>query len=355
MVCKFMNSEHYQAKNQNVLARRIVLLLFMSLIILVPIISCSSSSDSGPYRIQEQWLGTQINIAVFNFISEENLEKAMDIVEGIHLLFDPNSPDSEVFLINQNAGIEPVRVSQELIDVTLVAQEISRLSEGMFDLSIGPLVDLWGISTLNPQVPTESQIEALLPQINWKNIIIDENKSTIFLSEAGMALDYGGIAKGYAADQVSDFLRSQGIKQALLDFGGNVYGLGIKTDGSKWRIGLQDPEANRNEYIGIYDIADQSIVTSGTYERNFTEDGMFYHHILNPFTGYPSDEPILAVTIIGPSSLWCDGLSTACFLMGTSNAIELIESLDNYEIIVVNNQSQLIMSAGVSTNFSLRE
>ena len=185
-------------------------------------------------------------------------------------------------------AIAPVAVSADTYSVIREAVAISRLGDGRFDLTVGPLVRLWGIGTDDARVPSPAEITAALGLVGWRDVELSEPDATVFLRRPGMAIDLGAIAKGYAADEAAAVLAAKGVKAALVDLGGNVLTLGAKPDGSPWRIGLQDPDPSvpRGSHIGIIEFeGSRSVVTSGTYERYFVRDGVRYHHLLDTATG----------------------------------------------------------------------
>ena len=191
-------------------------------------------------------------------------------------------------------------------------------SDGLFDISIKPLMDLWNIKSANPKKPNDVDIKKALSFVDYKKVKIEGER---LILPQGMSLDLGGIAKGYAADEVARILRGNGIKDAIIDIGGNVVVIGSK------KIGIQNPLSVANgEYMGIIEATDCAVVTSGSYERNFEQDGKLYHHILNPHNGYPSNSGLLSATIIGKSSMDADAIATIVFILG-ENGLEFARKM----------------------------
>ena len=217
--------------------------------------------------------------------------------------------------------------------MTLKSVEYYVDSKGYFDITIGPLVDLWKIGTEEAVVPGEEEIISAMELLGMDNIILYSGDAG--LAEPGMSIDIGGIAKGFIADKVVEILRTAGCNGAIINLGGNVLTLGEKPSGDKWKIGIQDPFEATGEYMKVVKIGEMSVVTSGPYERNFEEDGVVYHHILDPFNGYPVVNDIAGVTVISEKSIDGDGLSTAVFAMGLAEGLELIESLENTECLII--------------------
>lgn len=298
-------------------------------------------------------LGTVVQIKLPEPQPVELFDGAFDLIKDIENEMSINIEDSEVIRINESAGKSFVKVSSETYYVIERGKYYSELSEGRFDISIGPLVKLWGIGSEDAKVPTQSEVDNALSKIDYNNILLNESEKSVMLAEEGMIIDLGGIAKGYAADIIANYLKSHNINNAIIDLGGNVLALGgnVKTD--KWNIGIQDPFEPRNKYIGIIRIKDKTIVTSGVYERNFLENGKMYHHILDPFTGYPVENSLMAVSIISDKSIDADGLSTTIFALGLEKGSELIEKLDGIDAIFVDKDKNVYITEGIKDSFTI--
>jgi thiamine biosynthesis lipoprotein len=244
-------------------------------------------------------------------------------------------PDSELSRINAAAAREPVQVHKDVFTVIERSLHYAALSGGVFDPTVGPLVSLWGIGGENPRLPPQEEIDAARALVNWRDVVLDREQGTVFLTRPGMALDLGAIAKGYAADEAAAIIAGAGIKQAIIDLGGNILVYGVKKDKTPWRIGIQDPSGLRGSYTGFLRVRDKTVVTSGVYERYFELDGRRYHHILSTDTGYPADNGLLSVSIVADSSIDTDALSTAVFAMGYEKGKALLESLEDVQGIFI--------------------
>jgi thiamine biosynthesis lipoprotein len=279
-------------------------------------------------------------------------------LEGI---MSANREGTDLDRVNRNAGIAPVQVPAELIEVLSAAADYAGRSGGTFDPTIGPLVKLWGIGGENPRVPGEGEIREALDLVDWRDMVIDRAAGTVFLTRPGMALDPGAIAKGYAADELVRILREARLPGAVIDLGGNIFAYGRKTGGGlgagdePWRIGIQDPLAERGAYIGLLEVRDKSVVTSGVYERTFEEGGKRYHHILSVQDGYPVSNGLLSVTIIADRSLDADALSTAAFTLGYDRGRALVESIPNTEAIFIFEDKTIRGTTGTPEIFTLRD
>jgi len=192
----------------------------------------------------------------------------------------------------------PVSVSKDTIDMIEKSIYFSEISNGLFDISIGALVDLWNINSDNPRIPQQHEINAAIQDIDYKEIILDKENITVTLSKSGILIDTGAIAKGYITDRLVMYLKEKKVDSAILNLGGNLYLFGSKKDGSAWNIGIRNPFGYQGDYIGTISIKNLSVVTSGIYERYFESDGLRFHHILNPMTGYPENNNLASVSII---------------------------------------------------------
>jgi thiamine biosynthesis lipoprotein len=227
--------------------------------------------------------------------------------------------------------------------------EYSKLSDGAFDITVGPLVDLWKIGTKDARIPSPEEIKNTLPLVGYEKMEVDESQGTVMLEKPGMVIDLGGIAKGYAADEVVNIMKKHDIKSALINLGGsNVYTIGKKTDGSIWRIGLQHPRKNQGGgFLGIIGESNKAVSTSGDYERYFIVDNKRYHHILNPKTGYPADNGVISDSIITDNSMDADAMSTVVFVLGPEKGMEFIKSLSGAEGIIATSDYKLMVSPGM--------
>lgn len=289
--------------------------------------------------------------------SQDNLDEIAIMLEKMDKELSRTKEGGEVYQINQEAGVKPVKISEETMDVVKQSLKYAKDMDGLFDPTIGPLVDLWGIGTDNARVPEQSEVDAAKALIDYKSVVIDEAAGTVFLPKKGMVLDLGGIGKGYAADRIADYLKAEGIDSALIDLGGSsIIALGHKADGSEWNIGLQDPDQSRGSQLGTIKISDEVIDDSGVYERFFMQDGIRYHHILNPHDGYPSQNGLKSVTIMSPNATDADALSTGVFLMGAEEGLKYIESLPGgIEAFFITENNQIFATPGIKERLQLTD
>lgn len=321
-------------------------LLFISMILIISLSSCTKR----PVEPQAQsflMLGTVCKITIYDKPTEEAFKAAFARLREIEQKMTLHSASSEIALINHSSGIESVAVSEDTFAVIKKAVEIAQASGGAFDPTIGPLVQAWDIGGDNPRRPSQEEIDALLPLVDYRQVVLNEQDRSVFLKKKGMVLDLGGIAKGYAADQAALVLRSFGVGQAIVNLGGNVLVLGRKPDGNLWRIGVQDPEQDRGAYAVIVQLQDTSLVTSGPYERFLIIEGETYHHILDTKTGYPVDSDFTSASIITHSSLLADALSTSVYALGYEKGMALINSFEGVEAIFFTEDHEILQSDGV--------
>ena len=301
------------------------------------------------------FLGTIINLDIYDKPSDKIYSDAYKRIEDLEKKMSLNISTSELNKINSQAGIGYVKVSKDTYDVIEKSLKYSELSNGKFDISIGPLVKTWGIGSDHAKVPTQTEIDSLLPLINYKNILLNSEDHSVMLKEKGMILDLGAIAKGYVADEIAKTIKENGSSSAIINLGGNVLAVGGKDKNTPWKIGIQNPFSQRGEYIGIASVRDKSIVTSGIYERFFKKNGVIYHHILDTHTGYPSDNNLEGVSIISDYSIDGDALSTSVFTLGVDDGMKLINSLPGVDAIFITKDKKVYLTDGVKKIFQLTD
>ena len=334
--------------------KRITTVIILALIAFSIYRAQSVSSKSSSVNKTSYLMGTIVNLTIYDPPEDYLFSKSFEIIEDIESKMSLNINDSEVNKINNSPGV-PVPVSDETIDVIERGLYYSEVSNGKFDITSGSLVKLWDIGGENARVPSEEEIASVLPSIDYRTVKLDRDANTVTLSSPGTTLDLGGIAKGYAADAVSEYLKSEGVKKAIVDIGGNLFLIGTNEEDSLWKVGIKNPfSESRNDYIGIAEASESSVVTSGVYERFLESNGVKYHHILDPDTGYPSDNEIMGVSIVCDKSIDADGLSTSVFLLGLEDGITLVESLDGVEAIFITKSKEVYLTSGMSDKFQLK-
>lgn len=330
------------------------LIAITALLILKPF---SKSSPQGEVSISNTGflMGTVIDIKLFDTTDQAIMDGTFEIIRDIESKMSLNVEDSDINRINKNSGSAPVSVSRETYTVVRKGLEYSSMTGGSFDITIGPLVRLWGIGTDNARVPSEQEIQNARSLVGYKMVSTTDSTRSVYLQKKGMLLDLGGVAKGYAADEISEYLKAHGISRAIINLGGNVMAVGSKDTDIPWKIGVQNPFDSRGSYIGTVAVSDSTVVTSGIYERYFESNGKIYHHILSPFTGYPVENGLSSVTIIAKSSADADALSTSVFSMGLEDGLALAESLEDVEAMAIDMDKNIYLTSGAKEVFSLTD
>lgn len=333
--------------------------LLILLLIAALFIGCSSNSSpensvtQDPISKTEFFMGTVVTITLYDSDDTSILDKAFKTIKEIEELVSINTSNTELDSVNNAAGKNPIQVSNTTFNIIEKGLEYSKLSNGAFDITVGPLVKLWSIGLPEAKLPTQEEIDNTIPLVDYTKLELDSSNRTVFLKESNMVIDLGSIAKGYAADEVVNILKENGVKSAIIDLGGNIYAYGLKPLGSDWKIGIQDPFSTRGDIIGILPVNNKTIVTSGIYERVYEENGVKYHHLLNPDTGYPFDNDIAGVSIITESSIDADALSTTVFSKGLFNGLDFVESLDSVDAIFISKDKKVYVSSGLKDTFIL--
>ena len=310
--------------------------------------SQTADSDSQePISATAIKLNTAVTVTIYDSKDKNLLTECMNLCDKYEKVFSRTASDSELYQLNHRelAPVEGTentyQVSDDLAELVSEGLDYSELSKGAFDIAIEPLTSLWDFTAEDPQVPEDSLIQAALPKCDYHNISVDKDKNEITLKTDDTAIELGAIAKGYIADRLKDYLISRNVKSAIINLGGNVLCIGEKPDNSAFKIGIQKPFADRSETIAVMDIKDKSVVSSGIYERCFEQNGTLYHHLLNPETGYPYDNGLIAVTIISDKSVDGDALSTTCFALGLEDGMKLAESLDDVQAFFVTSDYEI--------------
>lgn len=315
-----------------------IFIWFLTIVIIFTASGCTTSYSEESIKTTGMYFDTVISIEIWGSTDESILSHCKALCAEYEQLLSRTIETSDISRINSANGI-PVQVDPRTADVIEKGLYYSRLSEGNFDITIAPLSELWDIDNNPGNIPKQAAIEEAKSHVNYKNVSLNGN--TVTLKDPKAAIDLGAIAKGFIADKLKDYLTGRGIEHALINLGGNIVAVGDKINGEDFHIGIQKPFDKQSSAITSVDVKDKSVVSSGVYERYFKKDGKIYHHILNPFTGYPCDNHLLQVTIISDLSADGDGLSTTCLALGLDKGSALIESLDGVKAIFVTDDYNL--------------
>lgn len=320
--------------------------LIAALCFLFPLSGCADKK--APLSRTGFYFDTVISVTLYGG-TKEDLDGCFALAEKYEKLFSPTVEGSDVWNIN-HAGGQPVTVSGETLSLLVTLQDYVNQTEGALDPTIRPVSALWDFGGEAPRVPEDAAIKEALSHVSFDALRFGVDSAsalapnTVTLADEKAAIDFGCIAKGYIADNMRDYLLSQGVKSACVNLGGNVLVIGEKPDGSPFRIGIQKPFSQAGESIATAKLKDASLVTSGIYERCFEENGKLYHHVLNTKTGYPVDNTLASATILCASSTKADALSTACLAMGLEKGRAFLEGFSDVEYLLIDKDGQTYSS-----------
>lgn len=308
----------------------------------------SSALDSEREEVSEGEifaLDTAITLKVYGKRRDEVLKKLENRILELDELLSTGKETSEVSRLNMSGKAILSETGRELMERSL---ELNKETDGLFDISIYPLMELWGFPGKNYKVPSDKEIKENLKNVGSDKIIFDEGTGEISFKNKGMKIDFGGIGKGYITDELVKILTEEKVESAIINLGGNVFGFNSKPDGSLWNVAIRDPNEPEN-YMAAVKLENCAVITSGGYERYFEENGKIYHHILNPVTGKPSDSNLKSVSIISQDGTLADALSTSLFIMGEKKAIEYWKTKGkNFDVILLTEDNRLLVSEGIS-------
>lgn len=365
-----------------------IMIILLILITMFGLVGCNPTEQNNPkYGVRTVYLDSAFSIVPFIHIVdlEENIKDVVEVRAAMNQVVQDLNNTYSIFLgnslitqINEQAGIAPVEVDDEFIYIMKQSIEVSELSivDGiaLYDVTILPVWNTWDFSNKYydyfidniETIPTQQQIDAKLPLVDYTKIIIDEENNTIFLSDKGMEIDLGSIIKGYACDKIKDVLLEFGYSRAVINVGGNIMTMGHnrgENEDVPWKIQIQTPyitpfhtNYDRLKAIGWFFDTNITVVSSGVYERYIvTEDDEEHHHILDPRNGYPIDNDLLAVTIVTQISSMADALSTAIFALGFEEGLAVVETLEGVEAIFILRSKEIYVSSGLYGRFEFNE
>lgn len=325
----------------------------LTLAMMLSLTACQESSANK----QVFAMDTVMNLAAYGDSCEDVLKEAEIELYRLDALLSKTAESSLVSEIN--AAGEPVAVTEEVKELLNAAKEYSQTTGGAFDITIAPVVSAWGFTEDVYRVPEQAELELLLQSVGSEQIEIDGD--SVMLG-SGAQIDLGGIAKGYASDRVAELFKQYGVERGWISLGGNVMAAGTRPDGEPWKVGIQHPEyPNEEKFVGYVFLEDAYAVTSGGYQRVFEENGDFYHHIIDPATGYPADSGLVSVTIVAGSDIkgngtMCDALSTALFVMGEEKALEFWRSSGyEFDVVLVTEDDRVVVTDGIAEQFAEAE
>lgn len=308
--------------------------------------AAENSASDAVYEDTQEFMGTYIMVRAYGEHAQDGVEAAFARAKELEQVFSNTIADSEVNQVNTAAKAAvgtDILISADMANVLRAALEYGEKSGGMLDCTIGDLIDLWGIGTDHAAIPAEDKIHALLRQDGWKDVSYHADNQSLSFANDAVTLNFGAVAKGYISDEMKKTLEEEGVTSALMSLGGNVMTIGAKPDGSQWTVAITDPFSPESIMASVT-VTDKAVITSGNYEKYFEENGKRYHHILDPYTGAPSESDVVSTTIIADSGTDCDALSTATFLLGAEDGMALINSLDGVEAVFIQSDGTMVSS-----------
>ncbi|WML35908.1 FAD:protein FMN transferase [Clostridium sp. OS1-26] len=336
--------------------KKIICVLVACILFTVSFVSCSSFKSQANNQLYEQsniMMDTVISLKAYGPNAKAAVDEGFKKVDELDKIASPNISTSDVSKINAEAGKEYVKVHPEIIKMIKTSIQYSKLSGGAWDITTGPIINLWGIGTDKQRLPADSEIKAKLPLVGYNNISINETDNSVMLKKQGMAIDLGGIAKGFTADEVLKIFNKYGIKKGLISLGGSsIYAIGTNEEDNLWSVGIKHPRSEDNQnYLGIVKISNQALSTSGDNERYFINNGKRYHHIMNPATGYPADTGVMSDTIIIDSNvedknMLADLLTTTIFILGPEKGVQFASNIPGVSCEVTATDNKIYTTKG---------
>lgn len=298
----------------------------------------------------ERLMGTTITVSICDPQADELLAHCFELLRSYEHRFSANDERSELMEVNHQAGIAPVQVHPDLFELIALGTLHSQAKNSFLNIAIGPLVQTWRIGFSDARRPAPEEIEQALLKIDPQQVQLDQENYTVFLKRPGMKIDLGALAKGYSADLIASYLRGKGIKDALIDLGGNILTVGqhpVKQQ--PWRIGIQNPVEKRGQHLLVLSVKDKSVVTSGIYERHLEVDGQSFHHIFDSATGYPVETDLASITIISDRSVDGEIWTTRLFGDSPTSILNTVESLPGIETLLVSQSGKIAYTSGLQS------
>lgn len=296
-------------------------------------------------------MGSRFDITIVakdEVTADSYIDMAIEEITRIEALISSWIPSSQTSYINLNAGIKPVKVDQELIDLIERCITVSKITDGAFDITYASIDKVWRYDGSMTQIPSKEAIQNSVAKIGYENIVLDKKSQTVFLKQKGMRIGFGAIGKGFAADKARSLLKSQGVSSGIINASGDLTTWGKQPDGTDWMVGITNP-LNKDKIFSWFPVVNAAVATSGNYEKYVTFKGVKYSHIIDPRTGYPSTG-ILSVTIFAPSAELCDALATSVFITGTETGLNTINQIKGVECIIIDDKNKIHTSKNIELN-----
>ncbi len=310
--------------------------------------SSTTSSSTEPVSQEIFAMDTYMTVTAYGDNAQKGVTDAIAEIERLDNLLSIGKENSEIAKLNKSGS---AALSDDTAVMVTKALDLYKSTGGAFDITVLPLMELWGFTTQDYYVPTEDEIQSTLQRVGADKLTWDESTKTLTLGD-NQEIDLGGIAKGFTSSRIMEIFKKDGVTCGMVSLGGNVHLLGTKQDGSEWRVGIQDPD-NTDDMLGVLEADDCAVITSGAYERNFEKDGVTYHHIIDPATGKPSNSGLTSVTIVSKDGTLADGLSTSLFVMGKDKAIAYWKQhADEFDTILVDKDRNVYITEGIADSFT---
>ena len=308
----------------------------------------TTSSSTEPVSQEIFAMDTYMTVTAYGDNAQKGVTDAIAEIERLDNLLSIGKENSEISKLNKSGS---AALSDDTAVMVAKALDLYKSTGGAFDITVLPLMELWGFTTQDYYVPTEDEIQSTLQRVGADKLTWDESTKTLTLGD-NQEIDLGGIAKGFTSSRIMEIFKKDGVTCGMVSLGGNVHLLGTKQDGSEWRVGIQDPD-NTDDMLGVLEADDCAVITSGAYERNFEKDGVTYHHIIDPATGKPSNSGLTSVTIVSKDGTLADGLSTSLFVMGKDKAIAYWKQhADEFDTILVDKDRNVYITEGIADGFT---
>ncbi|MGN1139413.1 MAG: FAD:protein FMN transferase [Ruminococcus sp.] len=327
-----------------------ILQRFSILTVLAVMLILSSCSMDSEYSSEFFCMDTPMSITAYGADSEKAVKEAKNRIIELDKILSVDKKSSDVHILNRDKSLNS---NEDILNLLKFSKEISLQTKGTFDITTAPLTELWGFrSYLINKIPSENEINEALKSVGSDNIKINKNKVSL---KNNASVDFGGIAKGYASIQVKEIFEENNIQSGLISLGGNVRVIGKKPDGENWNVGIADPN-DTSKQVGVLSVNDTAVITSGGYQRNFTEKGKTYHHIINPKTGYPAESGLKSVTIVSKDDTLADALSTGLFVMGLDKAEKFYsKSALDFGAVLITDDDKIYVTDNLKDSFTSRK
>lgn len=346
-------------KKVQMMKRNIWKILVITVLFIV-LCGCSKS-DKKVMKTEEKTTGTDevvtkdvfamdtvMTLTAYGKNAQQAVDEAEKEIKRLDELLSVGIEDSEIYILNEN-GSE--YISEDTAAIVKKSIELYESTRGAFDITVYPLMEEWGFTTRKYKVPEKEKIIELLKNIDASKIEFDTESQFISLPE-NIKIDLGGIAKGYTSDRIMEIYRKCDVSAGMVSLGGNVQVYKTKTDGTLWKVAVENPN-NADDYLGVISVKDKAVITSGGYERYFEENGITYHHIIDPSTGYPAESGLKSVTIVSEEGILADGLSTSLFVMGKEKALEYWKkNSDKFDLVLEDDNEQITITKGIEEYFT---